>query len=167
MNCLLRNDRSRQPTLTAQRLPLYAFSNTNGAHSEHFSQAYADVLGHFREIFLSSSIGLRKPDSGNRSSPKDLNSHCMPVVSVGILRPSSSGEIRRTLSEAKGRDCEEGGETPLQLHGSRYINFGPPAVSNNFGSVNACTCSTVVSSAISRSTNPSGVTSTTANSVTI
>jgi FMN phosphatase YigB (HAD superfamily) len=47
----------------AQRLPLYAFSNTNGAHVEHFSQAYADVLGHFREIFLSSTIGLRKPDA--------------------------------------------------------------------------------------------------------
>ena len=47
----------------AKRLPLYAFSNTNGAHVEHFSVAYADVLGHFREIFLSSTIGLRKPDA--------------------------------------------------------------------------------------------------------
>ena len=47
----------------AQRLPLYAFSNTNAAHVEHFSQAYAGVLGHFREIFLSSAIGLRKPDA--------------------------------------------------------------------------------------------------------
>jgi putative hydrolase of the HAD superfamily len=47
----------------ARRLPLYAFSNTNRPHVEHFSQAYADVLGHFREIFLSSSIGLRKPDA--------------------------------------------------------------------------------------------------------
>ena len=47
----------------AQRLPLYAFSNTNPAHVAHFSQAYADVLSHFREIFLSSSIGLRKPDA--------------------------------------------------------------------------------------------------------
>ena len=47
----------------AKRLPLYAFSNTNPAHVAHFSQAYADVLGHFREIFLSSSIGLRKPDA--------------------------------------------------------------------------------------------------------
>jgi glucose-1-phosphatase len=45
------------------RVPLYAFSNTNNAHVEHFSQAYAGVLGHFREIFLSSSIGLRKPDA--------------------------------------------------------------------------------------------------------
>jgi len=45
------------------RLPLYAFSNTNGAHVEHFSRAYADVLGHFREIYLSSAIGLRKPEA--------------------------------------------------------------------------------------------------------
>jgi putative hydrolase of the HAD superfamily len=47
----------------ATRLPLYALSNTNHAHVEHFSLAYAGVLGHFREIFLSSAIGLRKPDA--------------------------------------------------------------------------------------------------------
>jgi len=47
----------------AARLPLYAFSNTNRPHVEHFSEAYADVLGHFREVFLSSTIGLRKPDA--------------------------------------------------------------------------------------------------------
>ena len=47
----------------SQRLPLYAFSNTNRPHVEHFSRAYAGVLGHFREIFLSSTIGLRKPDA--------------------------------------------------------------------------------------------------------
>ena len=44
-------------------LPLYAFSNTNRPHVEHFTKTYADVLGHFREVFLSSSIGLRKPDA--------------------------------------------------------------------------------------------------------
>jgi len=47
----------------AKRRPLYAFSNTNPAHVTHFSQAYAGVLGHFREIYLSSSIGLRKPEA--------------------------------------------------------------------------------------------------------
>ena len=47
----------------AKRLPLYAFSNTNPAHVAHFSVSYTDVLSHFREIFLSSSIGLRKPDA--------------------------------------------------------------------------------------------------------
>jgi HAD superfamily hydrolase (TIGR01509 family) len=47
----------------AKRLPLYAFSNTNRAHVEHFSVAHAGLLGHFSEIFLSSTIGLRKPDA--------------------------------------------------------------------------------------------------------
>ena len=47
----------------AKRLPLYAFSNTNSAHVEHFSVTYAGVLGHFREMFLSSAIGLRKPEA--------------------------------------------------------------------------------------------------------
>jgi len=47
----------------AKSLPLYAFSNTNNAHVEHFSEKFAPVLGHFREIFLSSAIGLRKPDA--------------------------------------------------------------------------------------------------------
>ena len=47
----------------SKRLPLYAFSNTNPPHVEHFSKAYAEVLGHFREMFLSSTIGLRKPDA--------------------------------------------------------------------------------------------------------
>jgi putative hydrolase of the HAD superfamily len=45
----------------AQALPLYAFSNTNAAHEAHFSQHYTELLGHFRKIFVSSTIGLRKP----------------------------------------------------------------------------------------------------------
>ncbi|MDH6257757.1 HAD family phosphatase [Bradyrhizobium sp. BR13661] len=47
----------------AQQLPVYAFSNTNRPHVDHFSKEYADLLGHFRELYLSSSIGLRKPDA--------------------------------------------------------------------------------------------------------
>jgi glucose-1-phosphatase len=47
----------------AARLPLYAFSNTNVPHVEHFSRAYAEILGHFREIYLSSTIGFRKPEA--------------------------------------------------------------------------------------------------------
>jgi glucose-1-phosphatase len=44
------------------RWPLYVFSNTNPAHEAHFIPAYADTLKHFRKLYLSSSIGLRKPD---------------------------------------------------------------------------------------------------------
>jgi putative hydrolase of the HAD superfamily len=47
----------------AKQMPLYAFSNTNRPHVDYFSKEYADLLGHFREVYLSSSIGLRKPDA--------------------------------------------------------------------------------------------------------
>ncbi len=48
--------------MAEKRWPLYVFSNTNPAHEAHFIPAYADTLKHFRKLYLSSSIGLRKPD---------------------------------------------------------------------------------------------------------
>ena len=47
----------------SKHLPLYAFSNTNRAHVASFTKNYAEVLKHFREVYLSSTIGLRKPDA--------------------------------------------------------------------------------------------------------
>lgn len=46
----------------AKQLPLYALSNTNDSHIAHFSEHYAELLVHFRELFLSSRIGMRKPN---------------------------------------------------------------------------------------------------------
>jgi len=43
-------------------LPTYAFSNTNRAHTAHWRPLYAEILKPFRRVFLSSEIGLRKPD---------------------------------------------------------------------------------------------------------
>jgi HAD superfamily hydrolase (TIGR01509 family) len=45
------------------RLPLYAFSNTNRAHELCWSARFKGVLTHFRHVFVSSTIGLRKPDA--------------------------------------------------------------------------------------------------------
>jgi len=47
----------------SQHLPLYAFSNTNRAHVTTFTEIYADVLKYFREVYLSSTIGMRKPEA--------------------------------------------------------------------------------------------------------
>ena len=46
----------------AALLPTYAFSNSNPAHEAYWSRQYQDVLSHFNEIFVSSTIKLRKPD---------------------------------------------------------------------------------------------------------
>ena len=44
------------------RLPLFAFTNTNPTHEAEWRARYSQALGHFEEIYVSSTIGLRKPD---------------------------------------------------------------------------------------------------------
>jgi glucose-1-phosphatase len=63
----------------AKRLPLYVLSNTNRPHVEHFSVAYADLLDHFSELYLSSTIGLRKPD-------KAVYDHVVQAIGVPASR---------------------------------------------------------------------------------
>lgn len=46
----------------AARFPLYLFSNTNPTHEKFWVAEYAQTLAPFRRMFVSSSIGLRKPD---------------------------------------------------------------------------------------------------------
>jgi putative hydrolase of the HAD superfamily len=45
-----------------ERVPLYCFSNTNRAHEICWSARFADVMQNFQRSFVSSTIGLRKPD---------------------------------------------------------------------------------------------------------
>jgi FMN phosphatase YigB (HAD superfamily) len=78
------------------RVPLYAFSNTNSAHVEHFSQAYAEVLGHFREIFLSSAIGLRKPDAA-------AYDHVVRAIGVPAERIVFFDDLAENIDGARAR----------------------------------------------------------------
>ena len=80
----------------AKRLPLYAFSNTNGAHADHFSQRYAAVLGHFREIFLSSMIGLRKPDAA-------AYDHVVKAIGVPASRIVFFDDLAENIDGARAR----------------------------------------------------------------
>jgi glucose-1-phosphatase len=47
----------------AAHLPVYAFTNTNPAHEACWSVRFAEDMKPFREVFVSSTIGLRKPDA--------------------------------------------------------------------------------------------------------
>src|SRR5262249_15014287 len=42
---------------------LYAFTNSNPTHMAVCSRTYAEVLGHFRHVFVSSDLGVRKPEA--------------------------------------------------------------------------------------------------------
>ena len=46
----------------AAALPVYAFSNTNRAHEACWSERFKETLSPVRKVFVSSTIGLRKPD---------------------------------------------------------------------------------------------------------
>src|ERR1700752_1100106 len=47
----------------APKIPTYAFTNTNRAHAAHYTRQFAPVLGHFRKVFASYAMGLRKPEA--------------------------------------------------------------------------------------------------------
>jgi FMN phosphatase YigB (HAD superfamily) len=80
----------------AKQLPLYAFSNTNGAHITHFSKIYAPVLGHFQEMFLSSTIGLRKPDAA-------AYDHVVKAIGVPASRIVFFDDLAENIEGARAR----------------------------------------------------------------
>ncbi|MGY8664836.1 HAD-IA family hydrolase [Bradyrhizobium sp. UFLA05-109] len=80
----------------AQHVPLYAFSNTNRPHVEYFSKEYADVLGHFREMYLSSSIGLRKPDA-------EAFDHVVAAIGVPAQRIVFFDDLAENVEGARAR----------------------------------------------------------------
>jgi putative hydrolase of the HAD superfamily len=80
----------------AQQVPLYAFSNTNRPHVEHFSKEYADLLGHFREMYLSSSIGLRKPDA-------EAFDHVVAAIGVPAERIVFFDDLAENVEGARAR----------------------------------------------------------------
>ena len=92
----------------AKRLPLYAFSNTNALHVAYFSYRYAELLRHFRQIFLSSSIGLRKPDG-------EAYDHVVQAIGVPAERivffddldENIEGASRRGLKAVRVRSSDD------------------------------------------------------------
>jgi glucose-1-phosphatase len=80
----------------AKHLPLYAFSNTNPPHIAHFTTAFAGVLGHFREVFLSSTIGLRKPEAA-------AYDHVVKAIGVPAQRIVFFDDLAENIEGARTR----------------------------------------------------------------
>ena len=47
----------------AESFPLYAFTNSNREHEQYWSKQFSGILTNFKEIYVSSTIGLRKPEA--------------------------------------------------------------------------------------------------------
>jgi FMN phosphatase YigB (HAD superfamily) len=80
----------------AEKLPLYVFSNTNRPHVEYFSKTYAELLGYFRELYLSSTIGLRKPDPA-------AYDHVVRSIGVPASRIVFFDDLAENVEAARGR----------------------------------------------------------------
>jgi glucose-1-phosphatase len=80
----------------SQHLPLYAFSNTNRAHIATFTREYAEVLKPFREIYLSSTIGLRKPDA-------EAFDHVVNAMGVPATRVVFFDDLAENIVGARAR----------------------------------------------------------------
>ena len=46
-----------------ERYPLYGFTNSNATHTACWERRYGDLLSPFETVFVSSTIGLRKPEA--------------------------------------------------------------------------------------------------------
>jgi putative hydrolase of the HAD superfamily len=46
----------------AGRCPVYVLTNTNASHTRHWREHHGDLLGAVRRVFVSSEIGMRKPE---------------------------------------------------------------------------------------------------------
>jgi HAD superfamily hydrolase (TIGR01509 family) len=80
----------------AKHLPLYAFSNTNRPHVAHFSKAYADLLKPFRELYLSSTIGMRKPEAA-------AFDHVVGAIGVPASRIVFFDDLAENIEGARAR----------------------------------------------------------------
>ncbi|MGY4570625.1 HAD family phosphatase [Bradyrhizobium pachyrhizi] len=80
----------------ARQMPLYAFSNTNPAHVAHFSVTHAELLSHFRNVFLSSSIGFRKPDA-------EAYDHVVKAIGVPASRILFFDDLAANIEGARAR----------------------------------------------------------------
>ena len=47
----------------AESFSLYAFTNSNGEHEQCWSKQFSSILSNFKEIYVSSTIGFRKPEA--------------------------------------------------------------------------------------------------------
>jgi glucose-1-phosphatase len=80
----------------AKHLPLYALSNTNAAHVDYFSRQFTEVLAHFRKIFVSSAIGLRKPDA-------PAYDHVVQAIGVPAYRIVFFDDLAENIEGAQDR----------------------------------------------------------------
>jgi FMN phosphatase YigB (HAD superfamily) len=81
------------------QIPLYAFTNSNRAHERCWSNSFAQTLSRFKRIYVSSTIGLRKPE------PEAFD-HVIREIGVPAERVMFFDDIRENVDAARARRIE-------------------------------------------------------------
>ncbi len=74
--------------------PLYAFTNSNREHEQYWSKQFSGILSNFKEVYVSSTIGLRKPEA---------EAYDYVVRAIGAAQ---SAAPRRTAAEPIGQQWQ-------------------------------------------------------------
>jgi glucose-1-phosphatase len=83
----------------ARQLPLYAFTNTNRDHELVWSQRFKPILAHFTQIFVSSTIRLRKPDAA-------AYDHVVKAIGVPAQRIVFFDDVIENVEGARARGLQ-------------------------------------------------------------
>jgi putative hydrolase of the HAD superfamily len=77
-------------------VPVYAFSNTNRVHELCWSERFRTTLAPFRQVFVSSTIGLRKPDA-------EAFDHVVSAMGVPASRIVFFDDLPENIEGARAR----------------------------------------------------------------
>jgi len=85
---------SRLLTDVARRFPLYVLSNSNREHESCWSKRFTGVLRHFREIYVSSTIGRRKPEA-------DAYNYVVRAIGISAERIAFFDDVLENVDAAR------------------------------------------------------------------
>jgi len=80
----------------ARQVPLYALTHTNPDHELVWSQRFSPILANFKEIFVSSTIRLRKPDAA-------AYDHVVKAIGVPAQRIVFFDDVIESVEGARAR----------------------------------------------------------------
>jgi glucose-1-phosphatase len=83
----------------AKSFPLYAFTNSNREHQRYWSKQFSGILTNFREIYVSSTIGFRKPEA-------ESYDHVVRAIGVSADRIVFFDDIHENVEGARARGLQ-------------------------------------------------------------
>jgi glucose-1-phosphatase len=83
----------------AESFPLYAFTNSNRAHEQCWSKQFSSILGNFKQVFVSSTIGLRKPEA-------EAYDHVVTAIGASANRIVFFDDVLENIEGARARGLQ-------------------------------------------------------------